>query len=259
VNRELGRFLANRRSRLRPTDVGLSPVGRRRVAGLRREEVAALAGVGATWYTMLESGRAANVSEDVLRAVARVLRLTASETDYLVRLARPGAETVEPALSPEIIQVLQATSLPAYVVNRRWYALAWNDAFARLWDVGDREPPLDIVRLLFFEEPARTHHGANLEHNAAAMIAMVRSGVGRRPGDERYRDLAEMLSRDALLSQTWDRYDVADPRDSSRVAFAVPIGATTGYVAWNADIPLSGLTIVYQVIGGAPVGLGDSV
>jgi transcriptional regulator with XRE-family HTH domain len=247
MNPELGRFLADRRSRLQPSDVGLTSVGRRRVVGLRREEVAALAGVGATWYTMLESGRAANVSEEVLRAVARALRLTATETDYLVRLARSGEQVVEPAVSAEIIQVLEATSLPTYVVDRRWYALAWNDAFARLWHVGEREPPLDVVRLMFLDEPARTHHGINLERNAAATVAMVRSGLGRRPDDERFRELADMLSRDALLAQTWDRYDVADPHEASRVVFAVPIGAVTGYVACNADLPLAALSIVYQV------------
>jgi hypothetical protein len=103
------------------------------------------------------------------------------------------------------------------------------------------------VRLMFLDQPARAHHGAKLDRNAAATVAMIRSGRGRRPNDERYRELAEMLSRDAVLAPAWERYDVADPLKSSRVVFARPIGEITGYVAWNADLPLSGFTIVYQV------------
>jgi hypothetical protein len=83
----------------------------------------------------------AHPSDDVLRAVSRPLRLTATETDYLLHLARGAGASVDATVPPEIVRVLQATLLPAYVVDRRWYALAWNDAFAPLWSVGDRDAP----------------------------------------------------------------------------------------------------------------------
>lgn len=247
MSSELGLFLADRRRRLQPSDVGLVSLGRRRAVGLRREEVAALAGVGATWYTMLESGRATNPSEDVLRAVARALRLSATEIDYLLRLARASESLVSATVTPEVLTILQAMSLPAYIVDRRWRALAWNDAFASLWEVKDAEPPLDVIRLMLIDERARMHHGANLERNAVATVAMIRSGRGRWPNDERFRELSDLLSRDSVLAQAWERYTVADPLETTRVVFALPIGETTGYLACNADLPLSGLTMVFQV------------
>ncbi len=244
---ELGRFLADRRARLRPAEIGIPDVGRRRVPGLRREEVATLAGVGVTWYTMLESGRAPNASTDVLRAVARALRLDDVETGYLLRLAKGGEDIESAAVPVELQRILDATMLPAYVIDRRWLARAWNEAFTRLWALQDRRPPLDVVRALFVDEPARNHHGEHLGRNAAPMIGMIRSGLGRRPSDERYRDLEAIFLGDPMFAELWHRYDVSDPRVSSRVVFDVPLGDVSGYHVCNADLPLLGLTIVYQI------------
>src|SRR5262245_15206489 len=126
---ELGAFLRSRRERITPEDAGLPPGTRRRTAGLRREEVALLAGVGVTWYTWLEQGRPINASTQVLDAVARTLRLDQPEREHLYRLADipvagqpPGA--CEP-LAPEIQQILDGlTTLPASVVNERFDLLA---------------------------------------------------------------------------------------------------------------------------------------
>jgi len=200
INPEIGRFLRDRRGRLQPAGVGLVSVGRRRVAGLRREEVAALASVGATWYVILESGRAVNPSDDVLRAVARALLLTPTETEYLLSLSEIAQLTEAPTVPAEARKVLEATGLPAYVVERGWRALAWNDAFSQLWRLADSTAPLDVVRLMFFEERARFHHGANLVRNASPAIGMIRYGRGQRPNAERYNELSELFSNDAVLA-----------------------------------------------------------
>src|SRR6266542_7103589 len=101
--RQLGVFLRSRRERIRPEEVTLAPGGRRRTPGLRREEVAMLAGVGVTWYTWLEQGRKINPSDEVLTSIARTLRLSPAETEHVFRLARehpaPGEQAaVPPAL-----------------------------------------------------------------------------------------------------------------------------------------------------------------
>jgi len=192
-------------------------------------------------------GAAPNASTNVLRAVARALRLDEVETDYLLHLAKGGEDTEPAAVSSMLQRILDATALPTYVIDRRWLARAWNDAFARLWGLADRQPPLDVVRALFVDEPARIHHGAHLGPNAASMVAMIRSGKGRRPSDERYRELEGLFLKDPVFAELWQRYDISDPRESGGVVFEVPLGDVSGYHVCNADLPLQGLTIVYQV------------
>src|SRR3954449_1131342 len=98
---ELGEFLRARREALRPADVGLPPGGRRRTPGLRREEVALLAGVSVTWYTWLEQGRRINASTDVLRSIGRALRLDEAGQEHLVSLAQPVSANGPPIATPE--------------------------------------------------------------------------------------------------------------------------------------------------------------
>src|SRR5258707_6015220 len=131
---ELRAFLRSRRARLSPADVGLPENGRRRrTPGLRREELAALAGVGVTWYTWLEQGRPITVSTQVLDSLSRALRLDAVEHTHLFVLARgelpapplPATDSVE----PPVWQILDALGvLPAYVANARSDVVAWNAA-----------------------------------------------------------------------------------------------------------------------------------
>src|SRR5580704_3809242 len=128
---ELAAFLRSRRERIAPEDAGLPSGHRRRTAGLRREEVAQLSGVGVTWYTWLEQGRPINASTQVLAAVARTLKLDQPEREHLYRLAEvpeaaPPPEADEP-VAAEIQTILDGlTTLPASVVNERFDLLAWN-------------------------------------------------------------------------------------------------------------------------------------
>ena len=130
---ELGDFLRTRRARIHPTEVGLPATNRRRIAGLRREEVAHLAGMSATWYTWLEQKRPIRVSPGVVDNLARVLRLDPPERIQLFQLAlrQPVFDsTPQPeAVSPLIERMLhQSTAMPTFVMGRRWDVLAWNRA-----------------------------------------------------------------------------------------------------------------------------------
>src|SRR5262245_10658297 len=134
--RELAGFLRSRRERIAPEQVGLPPASRRRTPGLRREEVATLAGVGVTWYTWLEQGRDINASSQVLDSVARTLLLDPHERDHLFRLAEvPDGTVPHDCLSaPGEIQVLldQLVPYPACVRNARYDVLAFNSAYEQL-------------------------------------------------------------------------------------------------------------------------------
>ncbi|OLB73693.1 MAG: hypothetical protein AUI14_25570 [Actinobacteria bacterium 13_2_20CM_2_71_6] len=141
---ELAQFLRSRRARLRPDDVGLPPGLRRRTPGLRREEVAQLAGVGVTWYTWLEQGRPINASVQILDAIARTLRLDQAERAHLYRLAEVPA-VPDPAaceiLPPEIQPILDSMDLtPAVIYNGRYDILAWNAPYGALFPGVTVEP-----------------------------------------------------------------------------------------------------------------------
>src|SRR5262249_46300429 len=133
---ELAGFLRSRRERIAPEQVGLPPAARRRTPGLRREEVATLAGVGVTWYTWLEQGRDINASPQVLEAVARTLLLDPHEREHLFRLAEGPDGTGAPdcqALPPAVQVVLdQLVPYPACVRNARYDLLGWNSAYEHL-------------------------------------------------------------------------------------------------------------------------------
>src|SRR5205814_9449046 len=129
---ELGEFLKNRRARLAPAAIGLPLRARRRTPGLRREEVADLAGVSASWYTWLEQGRDIRVSPEVLLGIARALQLEPAERAHLFRLAGhapPATETATAAISPRLQRVLDHWDpFPAHIAGRRRDVLAWNRA-----------------------------------------------------------------------------------------------------------------------------------
>ncbi len=158
---ELADFLRTRRAALQPGDVGLPNGGRRRTAGLRREEVAQLAGVGVTWYTWLEQGRDVRASLDVLEALARALRLTATERTHLLLLGRgeepPPPKSPAERVSPTLKRMMKSLDPnPAFVLGRRWDYLAWNRAACAVF--GDFEKVPRGARnhvWLTFMDPAR--------------------------------------------------------------------------------------------------------
>ncbi|MFG6666111.1 helix-turn-helix transcriptional regulator [Halomonas sp. HNIBRBA4712] len=158
---ELGDFLTDRRRRIKPQDVGLPSGTRRRTPGLRREEVAALAGVGLTWYTWLEQGRDIRASSAFLDRLATLFKLDAVERRHLFLLAhqRPPSEPARTRCTvPPILRTLldDLPHRPAYLLNLRWDVLAWNGAADRLFGFSEKPAPQrNLLWLLFTDEAVR--------------------------------------------------------------------------------------------------------
>jgi transcriptional regulator with XRE-family HTH domain len=195
---ELADFLRTRRNALQPEDVGLPGGGRRRTPGLRREEVAQLAGVGATWYTWLEQARDVRASRDVLEALARALQLTAAERDHLLLLGRgsraPAAAPVEhvaPAVR-RLVECLEGS--PAYVLGRRWDFLAWNDAAAAVFGDPEDLPPQrrNHVWRVFADRERRAFF-PDWQNSARIMLAKFRADCDRHVGDPWFEELLDAL------------------------------------------------------------------
>jgi transcriptional regulator with XRE-family HTH domain len=210
---ELSEFLKSRRARISPATVGLPNGRRRRTPGLRREEVADLAGVGLTWYTWLEQGRDIRVSSEVLAAVARALRLEPPERGHLFRLAGhapPPAEPADASIPPRLRRVLDAWDpFPAHLAGRRRDLLAWNRASEAInrWS----QLPEDRRNLLWFMfmVPLARHLLVEWEKEAPLSVAALRAEAGRDLGEPDYRELVtELLERSPEFAAIWARQDV---------------------------------------------------
>jgi len=210
-----GAFLRSRRERLTPAMAGLPPGVRRRTPGLRRDEVALLAGVGTTWYTWLEQGRDVRASPEVLSALAAALRLDPTERAYLFMLGgQPmpelppsGPEQVEPPLQRMLTSL---SGQPAYVLGRRWDILAWNRAAAILFGdyarlAGDER---NIMHMLF-ADPEHRRLLVDWEILAPASLAMFRADSAKYAGDTDFERLIAILNRESPEFRAWwPRHDV---------------------------------------------------
>jgi transcriptional regulator with XRE-family HTH domain len=187
--KELAGFLRSRRERIAPEQVGLPPAARRRTPGLRREEVATLAGVGVTWYTWLEQGRDINASPQVLNAVARTLLLDQHERDHLFRLADvpDGDGPGDCAALPPTAQLLldQLEPFPACIRNARYDLLAYNRAFDQLMGPLASLPFEERNSLwrMFTSERCRSAT-LDWEEGTRRMVAEYRGGGGGGGGEE---------------------------------------------------------------------------
>jgi transcriptional regulator with XRE-family HTH domain len=212
---ELAAFLRARRNALTPAEVGL-PAGRsRRTPGLRREEIAMLAGVSVTWYTWLEQGRRINVSTDVLEALARALRLDDAERQHLLTLAvrAPAAHADDVADAPDAL-VRLITSMepaPAYVLGPRWEFLAWNRPQARLYPVIERLD--DVERNLLwamFAEPSVRPLLDDWPAQARRILAEFRAGTAALRDDPQVATLVDRLrAASPEFADWWPQLDVA--------------------------------------------------
>lgn len=210
---QLGQFLKARRARVRPADAGLADHGdRRRVPGLRREELAMLAGVSASYYTRLEQGHLPSASPTVLDAIAAALRLDESGRQHMHHLARPRRR--RPREAPEEItdatrQLLDALAgVPALVLGRRNDVLAWNRLghalFAGHLDFGapDTARRPNMARLLFLDERTRELY-VDWPAKAKAVVAHLRMVAGQHPDDAVLRALVGELSSGSTEFATW--------------------------------------------------------
>jgi transcriptional regulator with XRE-family HTH domain len=212
---EMRDFLVSRRARITPEEAGL-PVygGNRRVAGLRREEVALLAGVSIDYYTRLERGRAAGVSDSVLEGIARALHLDEAERAHLFDLARASAATAAPRaprrpaaqqVRASVRRILDSmTTTPAYVRNARLDILAANRLGAALFAPVLTSParPANNARFLFLDPAAREFY-LDWERQAQDVVAMLRTETGQNPHDRALSNLIGELSTRSDHFRTW--------------------------------------------------------
>ncbi|GGY91352.1 helix-turn-helix domain-containing protein [Streptomyces poonensis] len=216
---ELSEFLRTRRARLKPEDVGLPDYGRhRRVPGLRREELAQLAGVSVAYYTRLEQGNGRNVSAEVLGSIARALRLTDAEHAHLVHLAKPKAHKKKMSARTQQVrgalrQLLDGMEgIPAYVVGRRSDVLAWNRMAAALFGDWAELPPQERnwARMVFLL-PEYRELFVTWDSKAADVVAHLRMDAGCHPDDPRLSALVGELSvKSAEFRRLWATHDVKE-------------------------------------------------
>ncbi|MFE9775781.1 helix-turn-helix transcriptional regulator [Streptomyces sp. NPDC005931] len=213
---ELRDFLRNRRARVTPADAGLPTGGRRRTPGLRREEVAVLAGVGLSWYQWLEQGRDIAVSPRVLDSVARVLRLDDTERRHLYALA--GVNPPLPDAAPRVAYCAGLQRLieawaprPATMLDRYWNHVAWNESASLALGM----PGADRNCLVgFFRHDRFRQGGARArawERIAPTVVAAFRASAAERPDDEGFREVIdELLRTSPEFAQLWKRQDVKE-------------------------------------------------
>ncbi|MGY5129729.1 helix-turn-helix transcriptional regulator [Streptomyces nigrescens] len=218
---EISSFLKARRAALDPADLGLpGGVNRRRVRGLRREEVAQLAGISVDYYTRIEQGRAPAISDSVLDAIARALRLSGGEVTYLRNIAvprRPAADCCAvPArgqtVRPEIRQVLDAmaATVPALVIGRGLDILAWNTLGGRIaFDLEALAPDRRNTALLVFLDPAARALHPDWEAKAVEVVGNLRADSGRHPDDLRICEVVnELLAHSPDFRRIWETQSV---------------------------------------------------
>ncbi|NWL31832.1 helix-turn-helix domain-containing protein [Paenarthrobacter nitroguajacolicus] len=218
---ELGEFLRIRRASLQPEDVGVLNYGIRRVPGLRREELAMLAGVSTTYYTRLEQGLSTNASEAVIDAIARALNLSKDERVHLFNLARPGKTKRRTPAKPDkvrpgtlrLIQSMPGT--PAVVLGRRSEVLAWNVLGHRLvaghLDFAAPEAPStrpNMTRLLFLDDHTRELY-TRWPDEARRAVASLRLVAGKSADDQELASLVgELTLKSPDFAKLWARHPV---------------------------------------------------
>jgi transcriptional regulator with XRE-family HTH domain len=216
----LGAFLVSRRAKLSPDSVGLPAGGRRRTPGLRREEVAQMAGLGVTWYTWLEQGRDIQVSTPALDRIAAALRLHAIERAHLFVLAGRSAPATPlnagTPVSPLVQRMIDGLhDQPAFVRNGRWDAVAWNLGATKLLVDFDKRPKPDHNLLwLLFTDPWMRRLLPDWDNDIRRCIARFRTDFARAGGHSAYQALVDDLMAAAPeFRPLWQQHDVLAPSD----------------------------------------------
>jgi transcriptional regulator with XRE-family HTH domain len=215
---ELASFLRIRRSRLVPSTVGLPSGTRRRTPGLRREEVALLAGVGVSWYTWLEQGRDIHVSEGMLERLSEALRLDHAERSHLFELAQ-GRSPRHAVVSTEVLsdtlqRTIDAHPHPVVVTTTRWDAVALNPPALALW--GDRRGTNSLW--FFFTDPSYEPRGPEASAHARTMVARFRYEAGRAVDRAPFDQLAgELAACSPEFRALWDAHELVATPEGSKV------------------------------------------
>ena len=211
----LGAFLRSRRDRLTPAQAGIEPFpGPRRVPGLRREELAVLAGLSPDHYSRIEQGRQPTISEDVVEALSRALSLDGIEREHLRDLAAPVRraprdDSAPQQADPGLLRVMDSLDLPVLLLGRRGVILARNALLAAVLGA-PMEPGLSFLHWLFLDPLARERI-VNWADFASAAVGAMRYELGRHPGDRRLVALvAELRATDPDVARWWDDHGVTD-------------------------------------------------
>jgi transcriptional regulator with XRE-family HTH domain len=231
---QLGAFLRARRAALRPQDVGLPQgVNRRQTPGLRREEVAQLAGISVSWYTRLEQGKDVQLSAKALAHVAGALQLTPAQREYLVTLARGDPLGSQPARAPSVSATLQDVldaqgDHPAYLIDAGLNLLAWNQAAIRVFGFAEdlAEVPAEQRNLLWliFTDDARTWL-VDRERHAKLLLAQFRDASRHLINEPWFGRFVEQLTqRSPEFADWWSRHDVERVQATEKVIAHPAVG-----------------------------------
>ncbi|MEU4708177.1 helix-turn-helix transcriptional regulator [Nocardia salmonicida] len=234
---DIRQFLATRRAAISPAQAGLATYGRRRVPGLRREEVAMLAGVSTDYYARLERGNLTGVSDSVLDAVAGALRLDEAEHAHLRDLARAANTASRPRrrrpprqVSAGIQRILEGmTGIPAAVMNERLDLLATNQLGRALYLPVYADPvrPVNLARFCFLDPQARAVY-PNWDEAANTTVAMLRTEAGRNPFDRDLSDLiGELATRSDIFRNRWAAHNVRLHRTGAKTFMHPVVGELT--------------------------------
>jgi transcriptional regulator with XRE-family HTH domain len=241
---ELGKFLRSRRARLSPADFDMPAGSRRRTPGLRREEVALLAGVGVSWYTWLEQGREINVSTQVLDALASTLRLDRAERWHMYVLAEAAPVAVSTgrcSVTGAITEILHALDpLPAVVTNARFDVLAENEAFQDLFRDWHSLPCIHRNTLwCTLTEPTAREKFPQYDESVRHQVARFRAAYARHVGDHDWEeDIRRLSSLSSEFAELWARHEVAEYQPGVRT-FIHPQTGPLDFTTSELQVPAS--------------------
>jgi transcriptional regulator with XRE-family HTH domain len=213
---QLSEFLRSCRARLSPHDVGLPETARRRTPGLRREDVAVLAGVSLTWYTWLEQGRAVRASERVLENICTTLRMSSDERDYLFSLVQSRPAPLAPHLEAlqvpaSVVRMMNSLDVPAYVMTMRWDIVAWNAMVtATFRDYGAMAPDRrNLIRILLKEDPQYQVDPQEYYAIARRVLSKLRVDYSQAADDPAFDALIEEMTASCpIFAKLWGSTEI---------------------------------------------------
>jgi transcriptional regulator with XRE-family HTH domain len=217
VSRQLGEFLSLKRRGLNPKDVGLPETGRRRTPGLRRGEVAELAGISTDWYMRLEQGRNSLPSKGTAEAIAKALKLRPSDRAHLLRLAQgdSGRAFAKESVPPSVEKLLKAMTNPAYIVGARWDLLAWNQAAAETFrDFSKIRPDERNMLYQMFVEPTLRARYPNWARDAREMVENFRASYDVWANSPEFTHLVEQIGSLSPEFRRWWKAHAIGVRNS---------------------------------------------
>ena len=240
---ELSRFLKSARARLSPTDVGLPAGERRRTQGLRREEVAALAGMSVTWYTWFEQGREVQLSVPMIERLGRTLRLDANEREFLFALAQhrpPPLETqIDEDIRPATQHMMNSLSIPALIIIEDWTVIGWNPLVTRAFR--DYAPlprnERNLFKILMLSERYRNDpsHYREMGHR---LVARFKWDYSRTSKPEIFDEIiAEMMERSELFRECWQESNILPYSEHINIALMPGVGDIS---FWHSSYAVEG-------------------